>query len=296
MSQPVSPSSSSIEAPARGGTIDLIDNLDEMPSLPMSYLEIKREVNNPASSLSRIGEVISKDQSLTLRLLRLANSAFFGFPRRIDTISEAISVIGLQQVRDLALCTKVIEMFRGIPADLLETTPFWMHSVGCGIAARVLAAHQRETNLERFFVAGLLHDVGRLVLCLRQPEAMRNILQRARQQKEPLHKVEREFMGYDHTDVGAALLKAWDLPAPLVNAVSYHHRPLINTASPNDAAIIHLADIFAHGMELGKSGEHYVPPLASGAWKREPTVFNSAMKEIDRQFAEVSGIFLSLKN
>jgi HD-like signal output (HDOD) protein len=272
--------------------IQLIDNLDEMPSLPMSYLEIKQEVNNTSSSLSRIGEVISKDQSLTLRLMRLANSAFFGFPRRIDTISEAISVIGLQQVRDLALCTKVIEMFRGIPPDLIETTSFWLHSVGCGVTARVLAAHQREANIERFFVAGLLHDVGRLVLCLRQPEMMRSILLHARQQKEPLYKVEREFMGYDHTDVGAALLKAWDMPVSLVSAVSYHHRPLINTASPNDASLIHVADIVTHGMELGQSGERFVPPLVAGAWKREPSIFNSAIREIDRQFAEVSGIFV----
>ena len=274
---------------------DLVGNLSELPSLPTIYVEIKKEVDNPNSSITRIGEVISHDQGLTARLLRLGNSAFFGFPRRIDTITEAVSVIGLQHVRDLALCTKIIELFEGIPPDLIDTYSFWTHSIGVGISARVLAAYHREPNVERYFVAGLLHDIGRLVMCIQMPDRMRAMISVAQEERQLLYRIERETLGYDHADVGAALLEAWDLPEPLIGGVAWHHRPLLATAFQSEASFVHVADIFSHGMELGNSGEWLVPPLSPDAWQRvnlKPTIFSSAMREIDRQFAEVARILM----
>ena len=253
-------------------------------------------MEDPHSSIARIGEVIGRDQGLTVRLLRLGNSAFFGFPRRIDTITEAISIIGLQQVRDLALVTKVIEMFDGLPPDLIDIRSFWLHSIGCGIAARVLAASRREPNVERFFVAGLLHDIGRLVMCLQAPALMRRIFTQAQERQQLLYKVERDELGYDHAEVGAMLLESWGLPEALSTAAAYHHRPALAAAFQTEASFIHVADIFAHALELGASGEQLVPPLYSEAWKRtdlKPTIFNGAIREIDRQFLEVIGILLS---
>ncbi|HEY8965865.1 MAG TPA: HDOD domain-containing protein [Candidatus Methylacidiphilales bacterium] len=273
----------------------LIEDLAEVPSLPQIYIEIKREVDNPYSSITQIGEVISRDQSLTARLLRLANSAFFGFPRRIETISEAVSVIGLKQVRDLALCTKVIEMFNGIPPQLFDTTAFWKHSIGCGIAARVLASYHREPNVERFFVAGLLHDIGRLVLCLGLPEDMGRILAQSRGSGAFLYRAERDVLGYDHADVGAALMEMWDLPESLSAAAAYHHRPGMALRFPLESSFVHLADLLVHAMELGSSGSDFVPSLSAEAWKRvnlKPTIFGGAMREIDRQYVDVVKIFL----
>ncbi len=273
----------------------LITDLAEVPSLPEIYLEIKREVDNPYSSIAQIGEVISRDQSLTARLLRLANSAFFGFPRRIETISEAVSVIGLKQVRDLALCTKVIEMFEGIPEELFDTKAFWKHSIGCGITARVLASYHREPNVERFFVAGLLHDIGRLVLCLGMAQHMSEALAKARTEKTFLYRAEREVIGFDHADVGSSLMEMWDLPESLSAAAAYHHRPGMALRFPLECSFVHLADLLAHAMELGSSGIDFVPPLSTDAWKRvnlKPTIFGGAMREIDRQFVDVVKIFL----
>jgi len=273
----------------------LIGFQQDIPSLPAIYTEIKREVDNPDSSITRIGEVISRDQGLTARLLHLANSALFGFPRRIETITEAVSVIGLQQVRDLALGTKIIEMFDGIPEELLEIRSFWFHSIGCGISARVLATYHREPNVERFFVAGLLHDIGRLIMCLKIPDQVRKILIQAREQEQLAYRVEREVLAYDHSDVGAALLESWDLPGSLSGSVGFHHRPGLALHFATETAFVHVADIFSHAMELGDSGSPLVPPLSPDAWKRvnlNPTVFNSAIREIDRQFSEVVKILL----
>ncbi|SDU09402.1 HD-like signal output (HDOD) domain, no enzymatic activity [Verrucomicrobium sp. GAS474] len=293
---PPEPAEDPLLTPTGGDPIRrLLDGLTEIPSLPAIYMEIKREVDNPYSSITQIGEVISRDQSLTARLLKLANSAFFGFPRRIETISEAVSVIGLKQVRDLALCTKVIEMFEGIPDDLFDTTAFWKHSIGCGITARVLASYHREPNVERFFVAGLLHDIGRLVLCLGMPDKMGQALALSHSNGTFLYRAEREVIGFDHADVGAALMELWDLPESLSAAAAYHHRPGMALRFPLESSFVHLADLLAHAMELGSSGVDYVPPLSIEAWKRvnlKPTIFGGAMREIDRQFVDVVKIFL----
>ena len=266
------------------------------PSLPTIFFEIKQVIDDPHSSFTRIGEVIGKDQALTARLLKLGNSALFGFPQRIDTITEAVSVIGLQQIRDLTLCTKVIEMFEGIPPDLIDIDSFWHHCIGTGIAARVLASHQRVPNIERYFVAGLLHDIGRLVLCLQLPEQMECIFNRARDEREFLFKVEQEVLGYDHAEVGAMLLASWEIPEALSGAIAYHHRPTTAPVFQAETALVHVADIFAHAMELGDSGEYLVPSLSSEAWKRvdiRPTAFSAVLKEVDRQFLDVIGILLS---
>ena len=128
----------------------------EIPSLPMIFTRIDEAVNNPRSSLADIGRIISEDSSLTARLLKIVNSAFYSFPSKIETISRAVTVVGTQQLRDLALATSVMKLFQGIPPDLINMEAFWKHSIACGVAARVLAAHKREANIERFFVAGIL--------------------------------------------------------------------------------------------------------------------------------------------
>jgi HD-like signal output (HDOD) protein len=276
--------------------LDLVEGMRDMPSLPQLFYQIKKEVSDPYSTIARIAEVISLDQSLTARMLRLANSAFFGFPRRIETITDAVSLIGLQQVRDLALCTMVIEIFDKIDTDLVDMNSFWRHSLGCGICARVLAAHHREPNIERFFVAGLIHDLGRLIMLMQLPDRTRKIFALAQEHNQLLYKVEREVLNYDHGDIGAALLQAWQLPDPMIEAAGLHHRPVLSVGFPMETAIVHFSDLLTHALELGSSGERYIPTLSEDAWKRlnfKPTVLANVLREVDRQFAEVVNIMLA---
>lgn len=275
---------------------ELYGKIREIPSLPQLYYSIKNEVDDPNSTIVRIGELISADQSLTARLLRLTNSAAFGFVRKIDTITEAVSLIGLQQVRDLSLCTMVIEIFRGISSDLLDMTGFWKHCLGCGISARALAAYKRLPNIERFFVNGLTHDIGRLMMLISIPSQMREIFHEAQTRHEMVYKIEREKLGYDHGDVGAVLMQMWKLPDMVVESASLHHRPTMSSAFPDEVAIVHIADVITHGMEIGNSGEPNVPPLIDATWRKlglKPTVLSSMMRDIDRQADEVTRIMLS---
>jgi HD-like signal output (HDOD) protein len=192
---------------------DLVKSAGSISSLPMIFNRINDAVNNPRSSIADIGRVISEDPGLTARLLRIVNSAFYSFPSKIDTISRAVTIVGTQQLRDLALATSVMKVFKGIPEDLINMEAFWCHSIGCGITARVLASHRREANLERYFVTGMLHDIGRLLLFMNLPKQSRAALMRCQQSEELLYQVERKEIGFDHATVGSALLQAWNLPA-----------------------------------------------------------------------------------
>jgi HD-like signal output (HDOD) protein len=275
-----------------------LERVKNLPSPPNIYYQIKKEVSDPYSSINRIAEVISADQGLTTRLLRLANGAFFGFPRKIDDITDAVSLIGLQQVRDLALCTMVVEMFTGMPSHILQMNAFWRHSLGCGICARILASHMKEPNIERFFVAGLLHDLGRLVLITGDAAAARRIFETAQQQKKSVFMIEREVFQFDHADLGGLLLQNWQLPESLIESTSYHHRPHQANKFASDTAIIHTADIITHLLEMGSSGDKLAPTLHEDAWQKlsiKPAILESLVREADRQHREVVNIMLGVR-
>jgi HD-like signal output (HDOD) protein len=276
-------------------THDLVKSAGSISSLPTIFIRINDAVNNPRSSLADIGRVISEDPGLTARLLRIVNSAFYSFPSKIDTISRAVTIVGTQQLRDLALATSVMKVFKGIPEDLINMEAFWCHSIGCGITARVLASHRREANLERHFVTGMLHDIGRLLLFMNLPKQSRAALMRCQRSEELLYKVEREEIGFDHATVGSALLQAWNLPASLEEVVAFHHAPQKALRYPIETAIVHVADIITHTMELGSSGERLVPHLNSEAWEKiglPASLLPATLGQVEKQFHDATQMIL----
>lgn len=245
----------------------LIKRCGTLPSLPTIYNQLTEVMHDPYSSAADFGTVVSEDMSLTARLLALVNSAFYGLPYKVDSIGQALAVVGTNQLHDLALATSVITAFRDIPNDLIDIDAFWRHSLGCGVCARSLAEERRDPNVERLFVAGLLHDVGRLVICLAAPTVAQEAIETARRDKELLHTVEERILGFDHAALGRQLLAKWDLPVGLQEPVGFHHKPHIPRRFPLETATVHVADIMAHALQLGASGERYVPPVSDEAWK-----------------------------
>ena len=154
----------------------LLDGDVALVSLPHIFTEINRVISDPRSSAIHVADVISKDPNLTTRLLRIVNSAFYGFPSKIDTISRAVTILGSKELSTLALGTSVLKIFNDIPADLVDMKSFWEHSVACGIAARMIASYKNIANTERLFVAGLLHDIGRIIIYKHLPAQGREML------------------------------------------------------------------------------------------------------------------------
>ena len=209
-------------APVVNRKRDLASLLDEdvaLVSLPHIFTEINRVISDPRSSAVHVADVIGKDPNLTARLLRIVNSAFYGFPSKIDTISRAVTVLGSKELSTLALGTSVLNIFNDIPADLVDMKSFWEHSVACGIAARMIGSYKNIANTERLFVAGLLHDIGRIIIYKSLPSEGREMLLYARQTDCRLRSAEMEVLGFDHGQIGAKLMQKWKLPVILKQAL-----------------------------------------------------------------------------
>jgi HD-like signal output (HDOD) protein len=273
-------------------TIDvLLNDVSSVPSLPLLYSRLDEAINHPRSSIDDIAKILSEDQGLAARILKMANSPLFGYFSRIDTITQAVTIIGIQQVRDLALVISVMGLFKGLPEDLVSMERFWRHSIGSALTARVLATSRREANLERFFVSGILHDIGRLVMFIRIPDICREMLTTASDKQLCLYDVERQRLGFDHSDVGGALLRRWKLPIRVTEPVEFHHRCNQAGQFPRESAILHCADLITHALEFGNSGDNLVPALTPGAWERlaiSPFQLPALVSQIESQFDEIA--------
>jgi len=256
--------------------------------------EIEQALKSQQSTLASIGEVIQKDPDLTARLLRLANSSFYGFATRLSTVAEAVSLIGIQQVQDLIVVSSVLDRFTGIPEALVNMNSFWRHSLAVGIGARVLAMERRLPKPEKFFVAGLLHDVGRLVLLSQATEAAQAIFELCRQRRRLLREAEVQVLGYDHQQIAGKLLEYWNYPVFFTQAIAHHHTPSASD-SKMEAAVVHVADHLANAMALGSSGERFIPPLDETAWATlgfGPEMLSRVVTAIDEQIEAVEETFL----
>jgi HD-like signal output (HDOD) protein len=272
----------------------LIDRSSTLASLPDIYYKLSSVINNPSSSLKDIAEVIEKDPALMAQLLKIANSALFNFPSQVTTITQAITVVGIQQLKELTLACNVISAFPLIPKHFIDNESFWKHSLAVGVASRVIASYRKESNIERFYVLGLLHDIGRLVVFLDDPNAAEQSIHTSNQQQELLHKVEKRMWDYDHGEISSELLKHWKLPQSLWEPIRYHHAPDLCNEYPEEAAVIHLADILAHTLELGGSGEKRIPPLNTSAWERlglDVSYLEGILKETEEQYDASVNLF-----
>lgn len=258
-------------------------------------LEIEAALRSPQCSLGVIGDIIEKDVDLTSRLLRFSNSAYCGFSTKLSTVSEAISLIGIQQVQDLLSASSVIERFSGLSSEFVSVQSFWQHSLATGICARLIALERRLPKPDRLFVAGLLHDIGRLVLFLQSPKQAQKIFELYRKERLLLREAEVRVLGYDHQNIAEALLKSWKYPAALVLSVGNHHQPSGCEAARVEAAVVHVADHLVNAMRVGSSGEHFVPPLNPQAWATlgmTPAALGTVIAGIDEQFEAVQEMFL----
>lgn len=271
----------------------LIDRTTTVYSLPLFYERLNEAINHPRTSIDDIGRIITEDQGLTARLLRLANSPMFGYFGRVDSISRAVTIIGTQQLRDLALAASVMGIFKGIPEELLSMSSFWRHSIACGIIARALATWRREANVERFFVAGMLHDIGQLITATILGDLVREMIEETRAQEALYFDVELKRLGFDHAEAGGALLKEWKIPANIAEPVACHHRPGRAEQFPLEASLIHLADLICQSMQLGQGCEYHVPPLDSQSWDRlgmSPHQLGTVLKQVEPQLEETFAI------
>jgi len=274
---------------------DIINDSVELTSLPSVVMRAMELLNSPTTSASDIGEIIAEDPALTARLLRIVNSAFYGFPSRIETISRAITIVGTLELTDLILGSSAIQVFYRIPNELVDMENFWEHSLYAGVIARILARYLRAPNTERCFVMGLLHDVGSLVLYRQKPDLSRQALELATSKNLPLQEAERVVFGFDHQDVGAELMRAWSLPDSFVESARHHHQPSTAERYRLETAVIHLADVITSMAHSSASATMQVAALEPGAWELtglSVDIMEAVVAEADAQFEDARAAIL----
>lgn len=245
----------------------LVNKSLNLVSPPSTYARLTELIHDPHSAIDAISEVINADPALTTRLLKIVNSPFYGFPSQINTISRAIAVIGTHELTQLVLATSVVKAFTGIPDELIKVRTFWQHSIACAICAKLLAQAAGYQHSEQYLIAGLLHNIGSLVLYQSVPELAAEAIKSARFGHEVLHLAEQRIIGFDHTEAGEALIQAWRLPESLAFVARHHHSPLA-AGYTTEVCIVHVADVMISAVPFGHSGDQHVPPLDPVAWQR----------------------------
>ena len=199
---------------------ELVNSNIELVSLPLIVTKVNELLNSPTASAADIAELISQDPALTLRLLKIVNSPFYNFPSKIETVSMAITVLGINQLRDLLIATTLVNRFKSNPDTDFDIETFWCHSITTGLAARTIALNRKIPNSERLFISGLLHDIGKMLMALLLPmhyaELNQSYLQSAKAN-------ETDIFGFNHDELGECLLNSWHFPSTIATPIRHHH-------------------------------------------------------------------------
>ena len=265
----------------------------KLSTLPDIYRQILDTISKPYSSTYDIEKVIRTDPNLSARMLRLVNSAFYSYPTKIDTLSRSVNIIGTRQLSTLAIGINITSVFKNIPSEIINMKMFWKHSILCGICARLIAGYTNIQNTERMFVAGLLHDIGRLVLYNYLPIESLYAATEERSKNSLLYVAERDLFTCDHATIGGDLLNQWHMSMSLEDCIRHHHEPQ-RSINRVESSIVHLADIMANVMGIGSSGERFIPPLDEEAWMQlgiTPNTLSVTMEQAEQQLEDVFELF-----
>ncbi|KUK32584.1 MAG: Metal dependent phosphohydrolase [Thermoanaerobacterales bacterium 50_218] len=240
----------------------IVQDVQDLPALPQIVEQVIRVTEDPDSTVKELNDIICQDQALTARILRLANSAYYGFPRRISTVVEAIVILGFNTIRNLVLAASVYDLLsREVPGYQLGKGELWRHSIACAMAARLLARQVRFPAPDQAFVAGLLHDIGKIVLSVYMQDAYLEIINTVKEKRIPFSQAEKDVLGFTHAEVGAKVAEKWNFPVPLVEAIAFHHEPTRARENARLTALVHIADAICMMMGIGLGGDGLCYPV-----------------------------------
>jgi len=242
-----------------------IERLGALGTLPVVAEKINEAVARESCTPGMLAGIIEKDASLAARVLKLANSSFYGLSRQVDTIPRAITVLGFNMVRDTALTVSVHRLFTGRPCDGLDIEGLWRHSLACAVAARAVVGSPYGEEAQQAFLGGVLHDIGVLLMGRLFPEETRTLCQ-ARQRTTELLAAERAAVGVTHPEVGAIACEHWNFPAPLVELIRWHHQPQNARRSSRCAAAVHAGNEIVKAMRLGTAVGFFVGDVGPDVW------------------------------
>ena len=258
-----------------------IEQIDNLPALPAIVSRLIRVVNSSDTSAEDAARLIQQDPALTTKMLRLANSAFYGIPRSISSVSSAVVILGFNTIRSLVLSASVMKMFSSSPQASFEKDRFWKHSIVCAIAAKIIVRQFmgiRMMDPESAFCAGILHDIGKLIFTEFAGNDYLEACSYARKNSVPLIDAERRFLGITHADIGRILADKWALPLDLEYAVVFHHEPAKADSLLDLVTTVHMANVLTHKVGMGLWENDPTPP----EWEEARSVLRIGPPDYER--------------
>ncbi len=233
----------------------LIAKVHDVPTLPSTVLRVMQMIEDPLCSTAELSRVILADPALAAKVLRLANSAYYGFRQKISNIPQAVTLLGFATLKNALLSAAVFDLFRLSTTTGLDMGALWKHSVAVATASKLVAKRVRYPNSEKAYTAGLMHDIGKIMIARYLPTSMATITKAVRDEQLAMYDAEQRALGLAHPGFGAWVMSRWNLPTPLVEAVEFHHHPTRAQYSFDLAGIVYLANILTHRAGIGSGGD-----------------------------------------
>lgn len=241
-----------------------IEAIEELPTLPVVVTQILQATKSMATNANDVGDLISSDQSLTVKVLKLVNSPFYGFPQKIKTITHAIVILGFSKVKNIVLAASVFGMVKQPKNSTVSLSDLWEHALTTGIVCRQIAKHRNSgIDIEEMFVAGLLHDLGKVIIICNLPDICTAVSENVREKDCLFYESENAVLNFAHDKIGVWLAEKWNLNPALIEGIKCHHDPLSARGDKEIAFTVHAGDIIARALDIGNGGDNKIPKLNS---------------------------------
>ena len=274
---------------------EFVRRVSDLPTLPAVYFRVRSVIEEPDSFALDVAREICCDPGLSMRLLRVANSAYYGMPRKVESIMDALAIIGANQIHNLVLATSIAMAFDGVAPPLMNMRKFWRTSLYRALVARCLAKQSRHNDAERAFVEGLVGDIGHLVMYMQMPDVADKALQRSIETAVPVHRIEREMLGFDYAELGAELVAGWNISPKIEAALRHHAEPLHDADAGAEASALHIATRFAAAAFVSEPAAKWVPEVDPRVWQEagvSTACIAGIKQEADRELESLAAAIL----
>ncbi len=263
-----------------------------LPTLPGIVAKLSRMAEDPDTTTEQMGKLISKDHILSAKLLKLVNSAFYGFPQKISSLSSAIILLGFNVIKSLIISASIFELMETSDLEL------WEHSLGTAVVTNVMAKRLDISDPEEVSTAGLIHDIGKVAIKMELPEEYDKIRNVVEMKQVSFREAELLVLGIDHAEVGGWLAKSWFLPKKLIEPIAHHHNPKKATDETLACAILHFSDVVIRGLGYGHGADIWVPPLSKKAFGDlglGADDFDEILDEVEEKLWDVKGFSIEIQ-
>ncbi len=271
----------------------IIKNTRSLPTLPGVIAKLASLAEDNKASVNEMARVVSSDQVLSAKVLRLVNSPFYGFSGRVSTISNALILLGVNVVKSLALSSSIFEMMEK------TTVGLWEHSLGAGVAANIIARKLELPDIEEISTAALLHDIGKVIIKIKLESDYDHLIALIKEKDMSMLEAEKELLDADHAEIGEWLARSWFLPEKLIEPIAFHHEVELASTQPVKTAVVHLADVMVKASGFGFSGDDYVPRIQAVAWKKlglNEAMLEEIVRELEDKLVDCKNFSLEIQS